>query len=145
MQPRASRSSVSTTSEENNNFLDDEEEDDFMEDDENDEFDKPEGNFQMSQAITKDAASDRQERVNVQIKMKQTIAEKKLVAMKESEMGQQKLTFLENLNESMKSRDKREKIDDAEDRFVATIADTLRLLPHRERLLAKNKIKNTLF
>ena len=64
--------------EENNNFLDDDEEDDFMEDDENDAFDKPEGNFQMSQAITKNAASERKERVNVQAKMKQPIAKKKL-------------------------------------------------------------------
>ena len=79
--------------EENNNFSDDEEEDDFMEDDENDEFDKPEGNFQMSQTIMKDAASERQERVNVQTKIKQLIAKNKLAAMKESEMKQQKLTF----------------------------------------------------
>ena len=56
-----------------------------MEDDENDEFDKPEGNFQMSQTITKYAASKRQERVNVPAKMKQPIAKKKLAAMKESE------------------------------------------------------------
>ena len=41
-----------------------------MEDDENDEFDKPEGNFQMSQTITKYTASKRQERVNVPAKMK---------------------------------------------------------------------------
>ena len=75
MQPRASWSSFHVdyshqsqqsqqSIEENNNFLDDEEEDDFMEGDENGEFDKPESNFQMSQAITKDAASKRQERVN---------------------------------------------------------------------------------
>ena len=64
--------------EENNNFLDDDEEDDFMDDDENDAFDKLEGNFQMSQAITKNVASERKERVNVQAKMKQPIAKKKL-------------------------------------------------------------------
>ena len=45
----------------------------------------------------------------------------------------------------MESRDKRKKVDDAEDTFVATIADELRQLPHRESLLAKNEIKNTLF
>ena len=39
-----------------------------MEDDENDEFEKPEGNFQMSQAITKDAAPKWQKRVNVEAK-----------------------------------------------------------------------------
>ena len=87
MQPRASRLSFyvdysqefqqsQQPIEENNNFLDNDEEDDFMENDENDEFDKPEGNFRMSQAITKDAASERQERVNVQAKIKQPIAKK---------------------------------------------------------------------
>ena len=50
-----------------------------MEDDENDEFDKPEGNFQMSRAITKNAASERQERVNAQAKMKQPIWKKNLL------------------------------------------------------------------
>ena len=45
----------------------------------------------------------------------------------------------------MESRDKRKKVDDAEDRFVATITDELRQLPDRERLLAKNEIKNTQF
>ena len=83
--------------EENKNFLDDEEEHDFMENDENDEFDKPEGNIQISRAITKDAASKRQERVNVQAKMKQPIVKKKMAAMKESEMEQQKLTFLKSV------------------------------------------------
>jgi len=34
---------------------------------------------------------------------------------------------------------------DAEDRFVATVADDLRQLPQLERLMAKNEIKNTLF
>ena len=51
----------------------------IMEDDENDEFDKPEGNFQMSRAITKNAASERQERVNAQAKMKQPIWKKNLL------------------------------------------------------------------
>ena len=74
MQPQASRSSFHVAYsqqvqqyqqpiEENNNFLDDEEQDDFMEDDENYEFEKLEGNFQMSQVITKDATSERQEKV----------------------------------------------------------------------------------
>ena len=51
----------------------------IMEDDENDEFDKQEGNFQMSRAITKNAASERQERVNAQAKMKQPIWKKNLL------------------------------------------------------------------
>ena len=67
MQPRASRSSFHVdysqqsqqsqqAIEENSNFQDNEEEDDFMKDDENGEFDKPQGNFQMSQVIMEDAA-----------------------------------------------------------------------------------------
>ena len=97
MQPRVSRSSFhfdysqqSQQSQQpidtNNSFLDNEEEGDFMEDDKNDKLDKPEGNFRISQAIMKDAASEKQERVNVQAKMKQPIAKKKPAAMKESEM-----------------------------------------------------------
>ena len=46
-----------------------------MEDDENGEFDKPESNFQMSQAITKDAASKKHggknEAADCQEKMKE--------------------------------------------------------------------------
>ena len=99
----------------------------------------------MSQGITKDATSEKQERVNVQAKMKQPIAKKKLAAMKESDMKQQKLTFLKSVNVGMELRDQRNKVDDAKERFVATIADELRQLSHRERLLAKNEIKNTLF
>ena len=34
---------------------------------------------------------------------------------------------------------------DAKDRFAATIADNLRQLPVRAKLLAKNEIRNTLF
>ena len=44
----------------------------------------------------------------------------------------------------METRVKKKEMD-AEDRFVASIADELRKLPRRERLLAKNKIKNILF
>ena len=109
-----------------------------MKEDENDEFDKPEGNFQMSQAITNDVMPERQDRVNCKAKIKQLIAKKKLVAVKESEMEQQKLTFLKSVKERMESRDKRKKVDDAEDRSVATIADELRELPHIERLLMTN-------
>ena len=76
--------------------------------------------------------------------MKQPIVMKKLAAVKESEMEQQKLTFLKSVNERMELRDKRKTFDDTEDRFVATIADELRQLPHSERLLAKSGIKNTI-
>ena len=99
----------------------------------------------MSQAIMKDATSERQERVNVQDKMKQPVPKKKLAAMKESEMEKPNLTFLKSFNKRMESRDKRKNVDDAEDRFVATIADELKKLPHRERLLAKIDIKSIIF
>ena len=36
-------------------------------------------------------------------------------------------------------------VDDAEDRFVATIADELTQLTHRKRLLGKYEISNTIF
>ena len=52
-------------------------------------------------------------------------------------MEQQKLIFLKSVNERMESRGKRKKVVDPEDRFVATIADEHRQLPH--------EIKNPLF
>lgn len=45
----------------------------------------------------------------------------------------------------MENRDKKRKVDNAEDRFVATVADDLRELPQLERIMAKNEIKNVLF
>ena len=57
-------------------------------------IDKPKSNFQMSQPITKDVASEKLERVNVQVKIKQPIAKKKLTAIKKREMEHQNLTFL---------------------------------------------------
>ena len=44
----------------------------------------------------------------------------------------------------METRVKKKEMD-AEDRFVASIADEIRKLPRRETLLAKNNIKNILF
>jgi len=65
---------------------------------------------------------------------------------KESEMDKQKLSFLKTINRRMEAREKKQqKTEDAEDRYVATIADKLRHLPQRERLLAKHDIENTLF
>ena len=40
--------------------------------------------------------------------------------------GTTKLTFLKSVNVRIESRDKRKKVDNAEDRFVASIADELR-------------------
>ena len=48
------------------------------------------------------------------------------------------------MKEKMETRAKKKEMD-AEYRFVASIADELRTLPNRERLLAKDEIKNTLF
>ena len=48
-------------------------------------------------------------------KMKQPIAQKKLAAMNESAMKQQKLVFLKSVNERMELRDNRRKVDDAEE------------------------------
>ena len=47
--------------------------------------------------------------------MKQSITKKKLAAMNESAMKQQKLVFLKSVNERMESRDNRRKVDDAEE------------------------------
>ena len=57
---------------------------------------------------------------------------------------QEEVLFLRNIKEKMETRAKKKEMD-AEDRFVASIADKLRELPHRERLLAKNEIKDILF
>ena len=64
----------------------------------------------MSQAIMKDTASERQKWVNVQTKIKQLIANKKLAAMKESELEQQKLTFLKRVKKRMESRTRERKL-----------------------------------
>ena len=44
----------------------------------------------------------------------------------------------------MEAREKN-KTEDAEDQYPATIADKLRDLPQRERIMVKHVIKNTLF
>ena len=54
------------------------------------------------------------------------------------------LSFLKTINQRMEAREKK-KTEDAEDRYAATIADKLRDLPQRERLMAKHEIENTLF
>ena len=64
----------------------------------------------MSQAIMKDTAPERQKWVNVQTKIKQLIANKKLAAMKESELEQQKLTFLKRVKKRMESRTRERKL-----------------------------------
>ena len=61
-----------------------------------------------------------------------------------SQIDTEKLSFLKTINQRMVAREKK-KSEDAEDRYSATIADKLRDLPQRERLMAKHEIENTLF
>ena len=61
-----------------------------------------------------------------------------------SQIDTEKLSFLKTINQRMEAREKK-KPEDAEDRYSATIADKLRDLPQRERLMAKHEIENTLF
>ena len=64
---------------------------------------------------------------------------------KKSDLEKEKISFLKTMNQRMEARDKNQKSEDAEDRYVATIADKLRELPYRERLMAKHEIENTLY
>ena len=57
---------------------------------------------------------------------------------------QKKVLLLRSIKEKMETRVKKKEMN-TEDRFVASMADELPELPHRERLLAKNEIKNILF
>ena len=49
------------------------------------------------------------------------------------------------MNQRMEARDKNQKSGEAEDRYVATIANKLKELLYRERLMAKHEIENTLY
>ena len=49
------------------------------------------------------------------------------------------------MNQIMEARDKNQKSEDAEDRYVATNAGKLRELSYRERLMAKHEIEKTLY
>ena len=57
----------------------------------------------------------------------------------------EKLSFLKTINQRMETRDKKSKTEDAEDCYAATIADKLRDLPQKERIMAKHEIENVLF
>ena len=99
-----------------------------------------EESFELSPAIAKEPT----EKTNNQDAKKKVPTKRKLSAINEREMDHQRFSFMKKINQRLESREKK-KLDDAEDRFVATVADELRALPYRERLLAKNEIKNTLF
>lgn len=106
--------------------------------------------YSMSPAITNDPSVVPNDlpphsKTHVQVKKKIVLPKRNLTETKESEMDKQKLSFLKTINQRMEARDKKQKTEDAEDRYAATIADKLRDLPNRERLLAKHEIENTLF
>ena len=103
----------------------------------------------MSPAITNDVSvndTTPQPKTNIQqvVKNPQPL-KRKHAETKETEMEKEKLSFLKTINQRMEARDKKQKCEDPEDRYVATIADKLRELPYRERLMAKHETENTLF
>ena len=105
--------------------------------------------YDMSPAITNDFAindSAYQPKTNIQQVIKNPKPlKRKHGETKESDLEKEKISFLKTINQRMEARDKNQKSEDAEDRYVATIADKLRELPYRERLMAKHEIENTLY
>ena len=69
---------------------------------------------------------------------------RKITETTERQIGTEKLSFLKTINQRMEAREKK-KVKDAKDRYSVTIADKLRDLPQRERLMAKHEIENILF
>ena len=103
----------------------------------------------MSPAITNDVSvndTTPQPKTNIQqvVKNPQPL-KRKHAETKETEMIKEKLSFLKTINQRMEARDKKQKREDPENRYVATIVDKLGELPYRERLMAKHEIENTLF
>ena len=103
----------------------------------------------MSPAITNDFAindSASQPNTNIQqvIKNPKPLT-RKHGETKESNLEKEKISFLKTMNQRIKARDKNQKSEDAEDRYVTTIADKLRELPYRKRLMAKHEIENMLY
>ena len=78
--------------------------------------------------------------------IKKTAASKRkmIEATETSQIDAEKLSFLKTINQRMEAREKK-KPEDVKDRYSVTIADRLRDLPQRERLMAKHEIENTLF
>ena len=103
----------------------------------------------MSPAITNDVSVNditSQPKTNIQqvVKNPQSL-KRKHAETKETEMEKEKLSFLKTINQRMEARDKKQKCEDPEDHYIATIADKLRELPYRESLMAKHEIENTPF
>ena len=86
----------------------------------------------LSPAITNVSVNDTtpQPKTNIQqvVKNPQPL-KRKHAETKETEMEKEKLSFLKTINQRMEARDKKQKCEDPEDRYVATIADKLRELP----------------
>ena len=104
--------------------------------------------YDMSPAIINDFVindSASQSKTNIQqvIKNPKPLKRKHGEA-KERDLEKEKIPFL-TMNQRMEARDKNQKSEDAEDRYVATIADKLRELPYRETLMAKNQTENRLY
>ena len=77
-------------------------------------------------------------------KKQKSSQKRKLLISSSDKQEQEKMLLLRSIKEKMETRAKKKEMD-AADRFVASIADELRELPHRKMLLAKNEIKNILF
>ena len=149
IRPRNSKSSFDdgNDSECQNNFgnytLNDDDEDYVREAETQQEDDS----YVMSPAVTNDdsanvSAARPTRNIQQAVKCIQPL-KRKHAETKETEMEKEKLSFLKTINQRMETRDRKQKCEDPED--VATIADKLRELPYRERLMAKHDMENILF
>ena len=87
----------------------------------------------MSPAITIDVSvndTTSPPKINIQrvVKNLQPL-KRKHAETKETEMEKEKLFFLKTINQRMEAQDKKQKCEDPEDHYVATITDKLRELP----------------
>ena len=105
--------------------------------------------YVMSPAVTNDVSANvsaDRPKTNIQQAVKNIQSLKRRNAeTKETEMEKEKLSFLKTINQRMETRDRKQKCEDPEDRYVSTIADKLRELPYRERLMAKHEMESILF
>ena len=115
-----------------------EEDRDIGEEPDEPEFLREDDSYYMSSNIVESAP-----RTNSTQPKTQQPPKRKLQESKESELDKRKISFLKTISQRMESRDKKTK--NAEDRYAVTIADKLKELPYRERLMAKHEIENILF
>ena len=149
IRPRNSKSSIDVENDSeslggagHNTFNDDDDEDYDLEAGSQ----QADDSYDMSPTITNDFAindSASQPKTNIQQVIKNPKPlKRKHGETKESDLEKEKTSFLKTMNRRMEARDKNQKSEDAEDRYVATIADKLRELPYRKRLMAKHEIEN---